>query len=502
MTDMQAALGLCQLELLDEILAERGPARRALHGGDRDDPRPRAAVRAGVRGADLAVVRGARSPRTRRSTATELMRRLLHRRRAHAPRRDGDPPRAVLRRHRRASLPNTETALRRLADAAALRRAHRRAAGPRHRLPRHARDGAVGGVTPAPLLIVGGGRLRARDARARPRRQPRRAALATSSGSSTTTRRVHGRRVARRRGRSARPRRSHEHPDALVALCVASPGNPRGPARRSCARLGLDPERYATLVHPAAVVARVGARSGRARCCTPATVLTADVTLGRARRRDAGRRADARRPSSADGVTFGAGARVAGGVTIEDARLHRLRARSLREGIAVGARRGRRHGRGRDAARPRRARSGPACPARRLAQPARAGGRADEAADARRPGGPRARAQPGQHAGVAPRHAGDRHRARAHPRPRGVRHVRRRAARAAGGPQLQRARREPRDRALAGLAARDRADRDDAVDAVERRVRRRRGGARRRCSARLWARRTRRTSSACSPSAS
>ena len=39
MTDMQAALGLCQLELLDEILAERRAARRALHRGDRADRR-------------------------------------------------------------------------------------------------------------------------------------------------------------------------------------------------------------------------------------------------------------------------------------------------------------------------------------------------------------------------------------------------------------------------------------------------------------------------------
>ena len=46
----------------------------------------------------------------------------------------------------------------------------------------------------------------------------------------------------------------HDHPDALVALCVASPGNPRG---GSPSRPGSDlPERYATLVHPTAVVAR------------------------------------------------------------------------------------------------------------------------------------------------------------------------------------------------------------------------------------------------------
>ena len=41
----------------------------------------------------------------------------------------------------------------------------------------------------------------------------------------------------------------HDHPDALVALCVASPGNPRGRLALA-ARLGLAPERYATLDPP------------------------------------------------------------------------------------------------------------------------------------------------------------------------------------------------------------------------------------------------------------
>ena len=49
MTDMQAALGLCQLELLDEILDRARAPGRALHRGARSDPVPRAAVRARVR---------------------------------------------------------------------------------------------------------------------------------------------------------------------------------------------------------------------------------------------------------------------------------------------------------------------------------------------------------------------------------------------------------------------------------------------------------------------
>jgi sugar O-acyltransferase (sialic acid O-acetyltransferase NeuD family) len=108
---------------------------------------------------------------------------------------------------------------------------------------------------------------------------------------------------------------AHDHADALVALCVASPGNPTGRCALA-ARLGLGRERYATLVHPAAVVPR-SATIGAGSVLHAATVLTADVRLG---------------PHVAvmpavvlthddeigEGVTFGAGVRVAGGVTIED----------------------------------------------------------------------------------------------------------------------------------------------------------------------------------------
>ena len=57
MTDMQATLGLCQLEALDEILEQRAPPGRALHRGDRAHPVPRAAVRARLRAAHVAVLR-------------------------------------------------------------------------------------------------------------------------------------------------------------------------------------------------------------------------------------------------------------------------------------------------------------------------------------------------------------------------------------------------------------------------------------------------------------
>jgi sugar O-acyltransferase (sialic acid O-acetyltransferase NeuD family) len=105
----------------------------------------------------------------------------------------------------------------------------------------------------------------------------------------------------------------HDRPDALVVACVASP---RDPARRLrlVERLGLAPERYATLVHPTAVVP-ASATLGEGTVLHATTVLTADVTLGAhvavmpavvlTHDDDVG-----------DGVTFGAGVRVAGGVRI------------------------------------------------------------------------------------------------------------------------------------------------------------------------------------------
>jgi sugar O-acyltransferase (sialic acid O-acetyltransferase NeuD family) len=106
----------------------------------------------------------------------------------------------------------------------------------------------------------------------------------------------------------------HDHPEASVIACVASPDEPM---RRLdlVSRLGLAPERYATLLHPTAVIpesATVGPGSivhagcvftadvllGAHVVVMPAVVLTHDDVVG-------------------DGVTFGAGARVAGGVMIE-----------------------------------------------------------------------------------------------------------------------------------------------------------------------------------------
>jgi sugar O-acyltransferase (sialic acid O-acetyltransferase NeuD family) len=125
----------------------------------------------------------------------------------------------------------------------------------------------------------------------------------------------------------------HDHPDALVTACVASPDDP---LRRLAlvSRLDLPPERYATLVHPAAVVP-TSASIGHGTVLHATTVLTADIELGAH---------VAAMPAVVlthddvigDGVTFGAGARVAGAVTIERGAYVGSGA-LLREGLTVGA---------------------------------------------------------------------------------------------------------------------------------------------------------------------
>jgi sugar O-acyltransferase (sialic acid O-acetyltransferase NeuD family) len=125
----------------------------------------------------------------------------------------------------------------------------------------------------------------------------------------------------------------HDHPEALVTACVASP---KEPTRRLSlvARLGLPLERYATLVHPAAVVPRSASVSPGS-VLHAGTILTADVRLGAH---------VAAMPSVVlthdvdvgEGVTFGAAANVAGGVTIEHGAYIGAGA-LLREGVSVGA---------------------------------------------------------------------------------------------------------------------------------------------------------------------
>lgn len=126
---------------------------------------------------------------------------------------------------------------------------------------------------------------------------------------------------------------AHDRPDALVVACVASPGDPLR-RLRLVERLGLPAERYATLVHPTAVVP-ASASIGPGSVLHAGTILTADVGLGGH---------VAMMPAVVlthddvveDGVTFGAGARIAGAVRIERGAYIGAGA-LLREGLVVGA---------------------------------------------------------------------------------------------------------------------------------------------------------------------
>jgi sugar O-acyltransferase (sialic acid O-acetyltransferase NeuD family) len=125
----------------------------------------------------------------------------------------------------------------------------------------------------------------------------------------------------------------HDHADAFVTACVASPDDPSR-RLRVVERLALEPERYATLVHPTAVVPE-SAAIGPGSVVHAGTVLTADIQLGRH---------VAVMPAVVlthddvveDGVTFGAGARVAGGVTIERG-AYVGSGVLVREGVRIGA---------------------------------------------------------------------------------------------------------------------------------------------------------------------
>jgi len=124
-----------------------------------------------------------------------------------------------------------------------------------------------------------------------------------------------------------------EYPEAFVVACVASP---RDPLRRLrlVARLGLNLDRYATLVHPRATVAD-SASVGPGSVIHANCVLTADISLGWH---------VAMMPAVVlthddaieDGVTFAAGARLASGVTVE-AGAYVGAGALLREHVSVGA---------------------------------------------------------------------------------------------------------------------------------------------------------------------
>ncbi|HEX3649542.1 MAG TPA: DapH/DapD/GlmU-related protein, partial [Pseudonocardiaceae bacterium] len=70
-----------------------------------------------------------------------------------------------------------------------------------------------------------------------------------------------------------------EHPEAAVVPCVASPHRPGGRLRLT-ERLALPPERWASIVHPAASIAP-GTVLGEGAIVLAGVVVTAPITVGR-----------------------------------------------------------------------------------------------------------------------------------------------------------------------------------------------------------------------------
>lgn len=105
----------------------------------------------------------------------------------------------------------------------------------------------------------------------------------------------------------------HDHPDAAVVIPIGSPAN-YAVRKRLVRELGLAPTRYATLVHPTAVIPG-SAQVGGGSVIHAHSVLTADVTVGSH---------VMIMPSVVlthddrigDYATFGAGATLAGGVAV------------------------------------------------------------------------------------------------------------------------------------------------------------------------------------------
>jgi sugar O-acyltransferase (sialic acid O-acetyltransferase NeuD family) len=129
------------------------------------------------------------------------------------------------------------------------------------------------------------------------------------------------------------PQAVQDHQKAMVVASVASPQDPLR-RLRLVERLGLPAERYATLVHPTAVVPQ-SASLGPGSVLHAGTILTADVDVGAH---------VAVMPAVVlthdvridDGATLGAGVSVSGGVVVERGAYIGSGA-ILREGVVVGA---------------------------------------------------------------------------------------------------------------------------------------------------------------------
>ncbi|GAA3110330.1 acetyltransferase [Streptosporangium carneum] len=126
----------------------------------------------------------------------------------------------------------------------------------------------------------------------------------------------------------------HDHPAAQVVVGIGSPRDNTA-RERVTGRLGLPPERYATLVHPTAVVSR-SSTLGPGTVVGALTVLTASVTVG-AHVAISPHVVLTHDDVVEDFVTFAAGVRVAGAVRI-GACAYVGAGALIREGLTVGAR--------------------------------------------------------------------------------------------------------------------------------------------------------------------
>jgi sugar O-acyltransferase (sialic acid O-acetyltransferase NeuD family) len=126
----------------------------------------------------------------------------------------------------------------------------------------------------------------------------------------------------------------HEHPHAAVLICAGRPSN-YVIRRKLAARLGLDEDRYATVVHPTATVGR-SCRIGRGSVLLAHVDVTADVVIGRftAVMPQAILTHDVR---VADWATLAAAVRVGGGCEI-GSEAYIGSGACLREGVAIGPR--------------------------------------------------------------------------------------------------------------------------------------------------------------------
>ena len=311
MTDIQAAVGLVQLERLDAIVADAARWRGPLPGRA---ARPSRACRCvgdpAVRHDQLPVVLG--------RVLDDRLRRRPQRRSWPALARDGiSSRRGIMAAHLEPAYAGASTA------AAAGHRADHRADSlilplfhemtDDDQSTASARRDPGGQAVKAvrSLVLVGAGgfaRETAELVRAINRVEPD---VAICSASSTTIRRCG---AASNRTAVLGPLEwIHDHHDVAATVCIGSPASPT--ARRGVvARLGLDPGRFATLVHPRADLGtsvEVGAGSVIHAGC----VLTADVQVGRHVEMMPGT-VLTHDDVVDDGVTFGAGVRVAGGVHI------------------------------------------------------------------------------------------------------------------------------------------------------------------------------------------